>query len=140
MYRRRRPAARPAGSRGALTYHRAMATRLSYDSILAALAVVGVSTGCAKSDSAAAAPAPEATMTAPRASEPAPKIADPAGPSLGAPATPGAAPAPAAQPPENAHVEERRAVDAGAEHLRPQRKAAASCGASGCSPDMKKGK
>jgi hypothetical protein len=110
---------------------------VSVDAILAALAVLSVSgaVGCSKS----AAPASETSAPAMKAASTAAESAAAQG--IAAPPTPmPSAPAAAAPPAAEASAV---AVDAGTEldksHLKAPRKASASCGATGCSPDMKKG-
>jgi hypothetical protein len=107
-----------------------MGKSLSSDSILAALAALSVTvvcTGCSKTESAS--PAPES-------------LAPAAAPS----AIPNAAPPAIATAPPT----DDRAVDAGTElkvaprkatqtGAAPDKGASASCGAQGCSPEMKKG-
>ena len=111
-----------------------MRRSLSYDGILAALAVLStgvVSTGCSKSESAR--PVEETRAT------PATTGAD-----TTAPAAPMLAPTAAAS--DESSRAARTSVDAGKEHPTPaaapspKREAPASCRAQGCSPDMKKGK
>lgn len=108
-----------------------MRRSLSFDGILAALAVLSTSAtsiGCSKSESAR----PE--ETAPEQAAATASAASPAAPIAAATA---AEPAPAAAGPS---------VDAGKElptapsSIDRKKAAPATCGAQGCSPDMKKGK
>jgi hypothetical protein len=105
-----------------------MSKSLSFDAILAALAVLSV--GCARADRAT--PAPEATNA----------------PASAVPASIPVEPAPAASTaPTGETADTTATVDAGIERAKHapaalppprQRKASASCGAGACSPDMKK--
>jgi hypothetical protein len=111
-----------------------MGRSLSYDGILAALAVLStgvVSMGCSKSESARPVEetrATPATTTTDTTAAAAPVLAPTAAASSEPSRAPGAS------------------VDAGKEHPTPasaplpKREAPASCGAQGCSPDMNKGK
>jgi hypothetical protein len=105
---------------------------LTADVFLAALAVLGgTSVACSRSERAAPAPDTPAAVSQPPAPPPA------ASPLTAAP-TACAAAAPAGPSEEAKHE-----VDAGKEKAAgkppPAKKAGAACGASGCSPDMKKG-
>lgn len=119
---------------------------LSFDAILAALATLSITAGCSRG--AEMAPAPEtnapAQVTPPRGgptteSPPGANVAPP-GPGASAPA--GRDVAPPADEKKSSLAGD--AVDAGVEVKPPPppgraKPASASCGASGCSPDMKKG-
>jgi hypothetical protein len=99
-----------------------MAKSLSVDVFLAALAILSVTTvGCRKGESAA--PAPEASGAANGPAAPTPARTPLAEPALG--------------PAASAAVV--GAVDAGRPAPGARKPSSASCGAGGCSPDMKKG-
>ena len=111
---------------------------VTFDAILAALAVLSTSAACSKAERAAAEPAtatPAATMTAPASAAP---------PLAAQPATPPAA-APTAAPSDELG-NAKNAVDAGKERKAPAGPApnptkggSAACGATGCSAEMRKG-
>jgi hypothetical protein len=109
---------------------------LSFDAIFSALVVLSVGAGCSK-QAESVAPAPETNAPATRAT---------VAPAATAPPPPAVIdPAPVAAPVEGrkqATKGSSAAVDAGVEKTPPskdKRGPSASCGASGCSPDMKKG-
>ena len=106
-------------------YHRAVGNSLSYDRLFAALAVLSTtfaSVGCSKSESARA-----VEESRPKEADTATKAAAPAAPEV----LPSAA--------ETAVVDAGRERPLPAATPSPKREAPATCGAQGCSPDMKKG-
>lgn len=124
-------------------YDREMGKSLSFDSILAALAVLSVNAvtaGCSKSEPAAGAPETNMSATDKRAAASSTGEIVPPTPSVAAAAAIATGEAGDAHP----------AIDAGVERLsapapkptapaRANGSASAACGAQGCSPDMKKG-
>lgn len=111
-------------------YDPRMVKSLSFDAILAALAVLSVNAGCSKTEPAAPAPettTPTTTNAGPTAAVPPPPPAVTAAATAATTATTMAVGSPL--------------VDAGKERPKaaaPKQEAPASCGANGCSPDMKK--
>ena len=119
-----------------------MSKLVSYDAILAALAVIAIGGGCAKKDEAPKATAESVTAAAP----PAP-IATTTAPAVEPGAVTDTTPAVAIAPAVDAGVEARKAESAQKNAAPPsappkpgaaQRKGSAACGAGTCGSDMKK--
>ena len=125
-----------------------MSKLLSYDAIFAALAVVAIGSGCARSEapkataeSVPAAPAPTAPGAVATTTAPPPSVEPSAGAVAADPSpSPSGAPAPvvAAKPLEAPDKTKSEKTQRNAAPAPPKKSAQAACGAGTCSADMKK--